>query len=933
MSNYIVPQTLVFHEFNLVPQASQRPLRAHIAGGHAFLVRYNEAAEREDGWLGYYDATQNSCYAWPHRPTGAVVDSSYTKLFIKNALLKYFSDAIGSASDIKTVVGYPNRIRSATVKFAANGTSYPRSTNVLPERDVRVGDVARVRAVVSGNEYVLWTKVAGLVGDTVSASVGSASGDAANATSTSLTVAAAKVAGPNSDITITTIGGANYDGLPSGRLAETYTLRATASSVGGNLATAKFRITSASGTDDVAEVSPNESGVLVVGTRGLTVTFAEDVSFPGTTPQILEGQVWVVNVQQAFSAPTATSGGTYAGPRDCTYIVTVQRGGTWATAPQIRVTTDNGSDVSHVTTVTAASTAVAIGSFGTTISFAGSGVTGLRTGDVYYVPVTAAKAGDMKTIVLANNLPPEVLAANTGSGVEVGLDLYIPATTLEVTRIRNSALGTVNWAQSATEITVQDAIEAYDDSWTVAGEPAALPIAAGPAGYNGLYVEYRAWLSTLADNVHSIQNVSQLDSMVYGDLDPDNPLKWALYKALQNNNGVDVRFTAVADPSSTASWLKVLDLIDDRTDVFGLVPLTRNQEVLAAYQAHVTAASSPEQGRWRVAWFNAEGPREKLVVGAATSSNGNEVKATITDDPLTSGTQYTLLTVAVSGSQPNGLLVTNGVRPGDLVRINFATDALGQVTYDEYVVDSVLNQDTLRLVSGPSAAISTARKIEIWRVLTAADLASEVARQAGVWGNKWVRCVWPDRISGSGVTMEGFHLCAALASLSSGILPHQDLTRLEIAGFDDVSRTTQLFNRSQLDTMAGAGVFIVTQGPDGRVFTRHALTTGDPADANARSEMVVRNASAISYYLFELLDPYIGQSNITNSLIGDLYTTLDNGLSQLASQIPTRRLGPQLVSYEITELRPHLVLVNRLVVTLTLRLPYTLDNLEVHMVI
>jgi hypothetical protein len=51
---------------------------------------------------------------------------------------------------------------------------------------------------------------------------------------------------------------------------------------------------------------------------------------------------------------------------------------------------------------------------------------------------------------------------------------------------------------------------------------------------------------------------------------------------------------------------------------------------------------------------------------------------------------------------------------------------------------------------------------------------------------------------------EGYHLCAALAGLRSGVLPHQPLTNLEIVGFSDVPRTTSKFNKPQLDAMAVA---------------------------------------------------------------------------------------------------------------------------------
>ena len=87
MSQYVVPQVLVFQEFNLIPQATLRQLCAHIAGGHAWLVRHSESTEKEIGNLGYYADDLDSHYTWPQRPAGGVVDPGYTKVFMEDVEL------------------------------------------------------------------------------------------------------------------------------------------------------------------------------------------------------------------------------------------------------------------------------------------------------------------------------------------------------------------------------------------------------------------------------------------------------------------------------------------------------------------------------------------------------------------------------------------------------------------------------------------------------------------------------------------------------------------------------------------------------------------------------------------------------------------------------------------------------------------------------
>jgi peroxiredoxin len=121
----------------------------------------------------------------------------------------------------------------------------------------------------------------------------------------------------------------------------------------------------------------------------------------------------------------ATSSGTYSDTETSTYIVTVTRGGLYADSvkPQITVSKSNGTDVSGPTTVTAAASAVVAGSLGVQIQFSG---TGLRLGDIYYIPVTGATSGAYKTILLGHNM---VSAMSGASDLTLTLYFYPKAFT------------------------------------------------------------------------------------------------------------------------------------------------------------------------------------------------------------------------------------------------------------------------------------------------------------------------------------------------------------------------------------------------------------------------------------------------------------------------------------------------------------------------
>lgn len=945
MATYVLPQVLVFQDFTRVPAAAVNPLRAHISGPHAYLLRYDDPDERPYGKLGYYDRLEPTSYLWPTRPAGGTVDPTYTKIFIRDALLNYFTDDIGGGSVITKTAGYNNRIRSATISFAENGDDFPRSAALL-DRDVQPGDILKVRGLNSDDEPItLWTYVKRVIGDLVAAVVGDAESDDSNAATNGGSVSYEQVAGVENCVTLD-LDDSEYNGLVDGDVNETYDVIVLEGSVNGDFTTAKLRVISGSGRDNVAELTPEAMDVPTpIGTRGLTAAFtitsgsacsdsseAAEVS----AVDLHAGQRYQITVEQAFTAPVATSGGTYDNDRDTTYIVEVFRGGLYAAdlKPQIKVTTTNGIDISGPTDVTAAATAVAVGTKSVTVQFSG---TGLRKGDKYYIDGTAETAGAMKTIELGNNLDVDI-----ASGNQLDVSLFIKKPLLEVAQNRTGFAPLVNWEvnDSNTEITVNDGIVAYDESWTDEGEAQPLDVYSEESkDYGVVYVEYRAWLETYCNEIGTIRDPATINDQISGALHPDNPLKWGVFKALENANGSEVKFTAVCEPDSVESWADCLEKILGTNEVYGLVPLTRNRTVLDLYAAHVKAQSSPEQAMWRVLWTSLEGVPEMPVIHAgsevpghitATTTDGEVCLCVVEDDADTSGSQYTI----VRCTSNNGNFLTNDVRSGDIVRMLYTGDGFGNYSYSEFIVDEVTSEDELRLLAGPDAPIGVSSKIEIWRNLSATEEAAAVARNAGAWGDRRIRAVWPDVIESSGTLMEGYHLCAALAGLRSGILPHQGMTRLQVVGFTSLPRTIDKFNRAQLDNLAGSGTWIVTQNrTTGQVYTRHAVTTASYDDLNQREEMVTTNVDSISFRIQAHFEPFIGVTNITPSNQARLELELGKIIRKLQTEGYSTELGGQLIDATIVEFGPHAIFEDRYLLVLDAQIPKPFNNMEVHIVI
>ena len=924
MASYVLPQVRIFQELIANVDADARKAVAFLCGGHATLYRYAQSDEKVKILLGGYDEVGENvggewktCYSWPNKPAGSIIDQTYTKLFIDKALLRYFAD-IGHTLT-KTA---SNEVRHPTKSFADHGTSYLKSADFL-DRGVKVGDPVYVKATVSATDYELFTYVQGFRGEAVAAVIGTAAANSANQGTAGATATKTADSDNSGVVLLGSVNGAAYSGYAEGDVEETYTVEVIQGSTGGDPSTALLRITSASGRDDVAEQVPGALGYysIPIGTRGLNGVFAA-----GSGSDYTLGDKWTVFVREAWTATVPTAAGSYTGDQDRTYLVEVTTGGlTDATDidnPYITVTTVDGSDFSGPTLVpTGAATAVPIGRFGVTMSFS---TAKLRQGDRFQVTTTAATTGAYKTLILAHNLADEI--TEDDDSVDLEITLYIKKD-IQVGEKHVANLGDYNWSQSNTEFCASAGIQAYDETWTDDGDPQPLPVVSNAlaTSYNQMYVEYRSWNSTLLGVLNTIYDIADLDTAVSGSLTPDNPLKFALSKALTNNNGQPVRYTAVADPAVSADWVDVLDLIEDRPDVYGLVPLTQDEAILDLFQAHCQSQSNEEHKRYRVLWACLPEVLTKSLVTASLSSDEEVVLATTQDDGDTSGTQYTKFRITSS----NADLVELGVRAGDIARFKYQADAWGDVTYSEYEIDSVLSEDTFLAVSGTEAAENVPIKIEIWRNLAKTEQAEENGRNAGNYADRRVRAVWPPEIGEAGETFSGIHLCAALAALAGGVSQNQGLTHVEVKGFDDLSKTLK-FNRSQLDTMAVNGVWIVTQDREsGEVFNRHALTTADYESINEREESITRNWDLICFRFDDQFSPYIGKCNAVQGMIDIIAAEFEAAKESMRTPI-SPSLGPILVDAEITELRISPVFKDRILLSATLTLPYALNNIDFH---
>jgi len=933
MSSYVQPHAEIEQTLTQVPVFTEQPLAAFIIGPQYDLNRYNVADEKANTEVvnpttpalkNEYQPDSDVAYAYPSKPVGSVVDQDYVKVYMENILAQYFPNTVlGTASDVVTkvsIVGsspaayYPNRVSSALIYQTLNGGT--RDT-VFSDRDVAIGDYIEITDGTPA--HAITSKITGFVADITAAAYGTESADAGNA--------AAHVAKFDYSPVFTGSGSepANmthvqdstaYVGyIELGVTTDVYTIECT---TGGLLAAAKFTITSANNvfaakTDQAVQTITGDADILLLDDAGGNNI---RVDWTGTTGTFVVGNKWTVQADALVTAVLPVASGTYTGTADLTYKLTVTRGGPFytgsnaATCAQITITSSD-IDSSGPVNVASAST-FAVGNHAALASFASAICNGgLVLGDVFYVPVTAAAPGHIHTIVFQDSLTADLLAGSLTA------KLYLSKSSELIPEIR-PLTSAVNWSTASDVITIESGITTQDADLTVGGQAVNLDIRAGD-----IFVEHR---DLVQDNVNAIGSVTSTTDVTtkLGTIDPDNAIAQGAYLAVLNSASVTVFYLAVSTDDLTG-YTRALDIAKNSRSVYSFVPMSWVSTIQDAVVSHVNAMSTPQNAKWRIAWLS-KPLVERDTKYLLNSSNANWT-ATMTDDPVTASTDYTLVTIA------GATLLTDGIRVGDIVKINYRLDTAGTTIWDEYTIAEVRTETTCITATGPAAAISPAVKVEIDRVYTADEQIDNLAAIGGGFDNRRVRCIFPDTVKSGSTTLNGYFVAAALAGLRSGVVPHQGLTNIEVLGFDDLTKSVITFTNEQLNRLAEQGVWILTQSVVGATpYTRHQLTT-DFSGLNTSEDSVTTNVDSISYGMQAVIDPFIGVYNRNTETLTLLKNAIDNQLRYRQTNTYTQRTGNQLNGYTIDFVTPNATFLDRVDVQVTLQVPYPYNYITLNFIV
>jgi hypothetical protein len=896
MVDQILPQWAINQLFTASASATTRQLRALVLGP-AYRVQLAVA-------LGAYAGSQVA-FPWPNKQAGDIVDQAYTSVELRNAAQRY--SLIPASENIGTVAGKANRLKASVGTFNwVNNGLFSRAAEI--PFDPVVGDWVRV----NNGSAAFVTSIVGFDGsvdpNTPIPGVGGP-GIVAVGGSNVATQGAASTLTPhagNTSVVVATPSAVNYAGQGARAMHETYLIEVLVGSESNLLANVRLRVTSLSGTDPEQIITGITYGVSTpIGSRGASIVFTADGSTPGDfTDDFKTGNSWSWAITQAYTSPTITPAGSYSGATSTTYVVTVTRGGKWtdpaaANRPEITVSTTDATDAGVPVVVGA--TAVPIGTKGVSFTFsAGNAV--LVAGDQWTLDATAVAIGDVNELILANTLPTAFRGVDLQVELAIIGDLEIPANRL-------SSPPNKNWVTSATALTLQAGITTTHQR----GGALALSVVAGDA-----VIDTRALNTAIANKTHDVADESTAQSLVGADL-VDGVLGYGVRRALAMASGMVVKVLPIAS-DDLAGYQAALATLKDRDDFYRIVPQTHDESVHAAVDAEINRRSTATAGRWATAMYGKALVTEKAIIGGPDQTQSF---ATITD-PL-GGTQYNRL------HDVDGQFITKGIIPGDIVRAKYTSDGFGGTTYSTFTVDSVVSEEDINLVESATTPSGVPSLYEIWHPMTVDEQADDYGRRAAHHANRRVTVVFPPNPGRGGVKVANYFLAAGLAAYRGASLPHQGLTNAEVTDWDDFSESTVTF-ANQLDRIANYGVYIVTQTPDGVAFIRKQLTT-DLSDTKKAEDSATVNVDSISYYFLSLLGRYIGKANVVPSALKLIETSINRGIEHLVTDTATDELGGQLTDAEIQYIRPHAVLLDRVVVRINATIPIPLNNGEMDLVV
>lgn len=445
-------------------------------------------------------------------------------------------------------------------------------------------------------------------------------------------------------------------------------------------------------------------------------------------------------------------------------------------------------------------------------------------------------------------------------------------------------------------------------------------LAYGSIVSGNVYFGYSALRTDLSNRVLTFEGITDLEGQL-GVVDQTNPLALGASIALANTT---TRVNAIAVEANTLDgYVAALEVAEGNT-LYALVPLTQEEDIIAAFQTHVDQMSTPQNAAWRVALVNTVIPKTMDIGEAsATAPNANSQNVI--------GNQAGQIVL----TSPSATFISDGALPGDTVNITAATNNGGATSLvgAYQILEVISNQQVVIQGTGISAQ---AVQFYISRAMTKSQSAAAVAATSAQFNDARVWHIQPDTvgISVNGVTqyLPGYYLACGLGGMVAGFPVQQGFTNIGVAGVADLQNSNFYFAKADINTMAAAGTCFFVQSTQGGIpYVRHELTT-NMSVLQYQEMLVVKNWDFLSYYYYGKLQSFIGSWNVTPDTLNTLRQTI-TASSQLLITQKLPKIGPPLLGYTITSLAQDATNKDTVDCSLQVEVVYPLNYMNLYLVI
>lgn len=437
-----------------------------------------------------------------------------------------------------------------------------------------------------------------------------------------------------------------------------------------------------------------------------------------------------------------------------------------------------------------------------------------------------------------------------------------------------------------------------------------------------VYLSYRALRRDIANDFLTITSQSNAEAKI-GTVNINNPMSVAASLIASAVSDMSYRILPI-ETDDANGYRQALDILSTNEDIYVIVPLTNDKDVVSAYASHCTTLSEPEKSKWRIMYASQEMPSTKVMVEI---NDGQLVKGSTNDECYIKDTA-------------NGMFVTNNARVTDFVDIYNASNSYQySLQIIEVLNESVVTCSTkkwMRTSEGYSeledkvtVATQEAVKYEVVRVLDTQGVADAISGIAESFKNKRLRLVYPDtimlNINSVSEMVPSYYLCVTLGAMRAGYPPHQGFSTIGLSGISRVLRANNMFSDDQLADMAGNGVFWVVQDtPEELPYVLYQTTT-DNTQLETAEDSCVAVVDYASRYLKINLKNVLGRYNVNTISVNYVKTVINSVLDDMTST-SYQYIGPILTGAELLSVETE---GDKIKPTVHIEIPYPVNGVDV----